>query len=353
MKKLKICYFGSFIADYPRNQVIIKGLQENSCELIFCNDRNRGFIHLYNLVKDFFIKGKNSEVIFVGVFGHYDVWIAWVLAKLFRKRLVFDSFISYYDTLVSDRKSFSKYSLTAFYTYLLDFLAVHLADKVLLDTSTHAKYFMDQFKLNPQKVYFVYIGADPDFFIPGSLKKSSKKLIVEFHGSFQPLQGVDYIVKAADILKEEKDIHFKIIGDGQTKKEVISLAESLRIKNIEFISRLSLSEIKKIINNSDICLGIFGSSQKANRVIPNKAYESLALKKPLITMDSQASREIFKSNVNCLLVTNDNPVGLAEAIVRLRNQKLRDKISLGGYKLFQENLTPKVIGKKLKGIILS
>ncbi len=46
------------------------------------------------------------------------------------------------------------------------------------------------------------------------------------------------------------------------------------------------------IADADVCLGIFGTSAKAANAIPNKAYQILAVGRPLVTRDSPAIREL-------------------------------------------------------------
>jgi len=103
-------------------------------------------------------------------------------------------------------------------------------------------------------------------------------------------------------------------------------------------------------NSADICLGIFGNSNKANNVIPHKAFETLSIKKPLITKNTDAITEILTNNKDCILVKNDNE--LANAILRLKNdKKLRLNIAENGYKLYSKNYNNKEIGKRLIEVI--
>lgn len=349
VEKLRICFFGSFDPQFTRNNLMIKSLNNHQVEL--CNLPSKPLKNYLYLLKDFIINHRDSNVIFVGVLGHYDIPLAWLLAKLFRKRLIFDAFISLYDTYVNDRRVVSKFSLKAIKYFLWDFISTHLADIVLLDTKTHANYFKNKFKLNPEKIKIIYVGADNEFFKYTIKKEISNKFIIGFYGSFQPLQGVDFIVKAAALIHDE-NIEFRVLGDGQTKKEVIKLAGSLKLKNIKFFPRTTIEGVRDFIAEVDVCLGIFGSTEKARNVIPTKIYQAIAMRKPVITMDSPAIREIFKDRRNIVLIPNDDPSKLAEAIVNFKNNsQLKNYISLNAYNLFVKKLTPDKISLKLKSVL--
>lgn len=348
---MKICYFGSFDPDYTRNKIIIKGLEQNSCLVSICNDRSGEIKNYFRLAKEFIKAHRSYEVIMVGVLGHYDLPIAWVLAKIFRKKLIFDAFISLYDTYVFDRQTTPKFSLQATKFYFWDYLSCHLADLIFLDTQQHAKYFIHQFHLKKEKVKVVYIGADNTILRPQSNQKN-KKFIVEFHGSFQPLQGVEYIIQAASLLKNEKKIKFILIGEGQTKAEIVRQTQRLKLKNVKFLPRQTIDQIATQINKSALCLGIFGQTPKAKRVIPNKLYEAIALKKAVITGKNQAVKEIFTDGKDVILVAGDSPQELANSLIALQaNPQRLDQIANAAYNLFLRKLTVEKVGQRVYNII--
>ncbi len=232
----------------------------------------------------------------------------------------------------------------------LDSWSCRLADKVLLDTSTHIDYFSKTFRINKKKFYVLPIGADDSVFKPAAAKKKKEKFIVEFHGKFIPLQGVDVIVKAAKLLEKEKDIEFRIIGDGQLFGKIRELAKNLT--NVIFTGYLEPEKLAEELSNSDIGLGIFGKTSKAGRVVPNKAYEIMASKVALITGDSPAAREFLEDGKDSILCRMDYPNALADAIKKLKkDQKLREKIAGSGYSKYKELFSPKALGKRLLGIL--
>jgi glycosyltransferase involved in cell wall biosynthesis len=75
------------------------------------------------------------------------------------------------------------------------------------------------------------------------------------------------------------------------------------------------SELVDWIHRADICLGIFGDSEKAARVIPNKVFQILSTGTPLITRDSPAIRELLDPEMpGVLLVPPKQPDALVDAL---------------------------------------
>ena len=69
-----------------------------------------------------------------------------------------------------------------------------------------------------------------------------------FFGTFIPLHGIDTIVKAANILKDQKDILFTICGDGQTKPEVEKLVANNNLGKVKLLGLVSNDKLLDLLN---------------------------------------------------------------------------------------------------------
>ncbi len=347
---VKICYFGIYNSEYSRNKVIINGLRENEVKVKECKEKPKGFLKNWRLFRK--LQREDYDMIIVGFPGQTVVWLAKLFSLFNRKKVVFDAFFSIYDFNVFDRKLCSEKSFKARYYWFLDWFSCKLADKILLDTQEHINYFAEEFRIEKEKFYKLFISADDKVMCPRLVKENRNYFLVNFHGKFIPLQGIEYIIQAAKILENE-NIKFNIIGTGQTYSKIKELANKLQVKNINFIGFLNLKKVAEYINKADISLGIFGSTQKAQRVIPNKVYEALACRKAVITGETPAAKELFTDKENILFCKMADSKDLAQKILELKNDsELRNKIAENGYKLFKQKLTPKVLGKEFKEFLI-
>jgi glycosyltransferase involved in cell wall biosynthesis len=351
---MRVCYLGPYKPDDGRNRAIIKGLMKNGVEVIECNaySSNR-FLDYHRLLRKHL--NLHYDVIMLGARGtYYGQPLVPFVRSMTRKPVVFDTMLTLYETDVVDRKLVRKGSVKARLWYFLDYIALHSASLILSDTNTHAKYYSSFYNVKLNKFRRVLVGSDEEVFYPRFAEKENDDFLVLFWGSFIPLQGVKYIIRAAKLLESHKDVKFELKGLGQTYGESLELSRSLKVKNVTFgPGWVSYNTLPNFVAKADVCLGIFGETEKAKRVIPNKAVEALAMKKPLITGNSPATREILKNEENCILVPMANPKALAEAILTLKeNEKLRDRIAENGYGLFNERLSPKAIGKELKAVLV-
>lgn len=339
---------------HPRSRVILKGLRENDVDVIECNSAssNRLLDYLRLLKKhqslgyDFVILGARGD--------YYGQPLVPVVKRITKNILVFDAVLTLYETNVVDRRLFDERTVKAKFLYSLDYCALHNADIILSDTVAHMNYYSNTYSLNLNKFRRLFVSADDDFFYPRRYKKETDNFYVMFWGGFIPLHGVEYIIRAAKLLGSHKEIRFELRGFGQTYNEVLNLSKSLNAKNITFVPNfVPYEEFPNYVAKADICLGVFGKTMKAQRVMPTKAVEALAMQKPLITGDSPAARELLVNMENSLMVSMANPAALADAILTLKNdRKLREKIAENGYRLFKEKLSPKAIGKELKSVLI-
>ncbi|MBI2057594.1 MAG: glycosyltransferase [Candidatus Yanofskybacteria bacterium] len=348
---MRILYFGVYDPSYARNWVLINGLRKNGVEVVELR-KKPGHFALLKLFFDYLKFKQNYDVMVVGFPGQEVMFLAKLLA--WRRPIVFDAFTSHYGGYILDRERWSKNSLRAKYFKFLDKWSCRLADVVLLDTNAHIGFFVKEFGLTKEKFRRIWIGANDENFKPIEGKShEDNKFHLIFFGTYVPLQGAEYIVRAAKILESQEDIIFHFIGKGQDKPKSVSLAIELGLKNIEFVGMMKPEDLRVEIAKSDVVLGLFGNTPKTPIVIPNKVYEALAMKKPVITADTQAARELFDDG-DMYLIPAANPEELAKTIIELKNnQNLRIKLSENGYKKFINHASSKVLGSQLREILFN
>ncbi|MDD5589701.1 MAG: glycosyltransferase [Candidatus Portnoybacteria bacterium] len=342
---MTICYFGDYDSEYSRNRILLRGLKENGVIVLECRSQKQGLKKYWDLYKKHRGIKNKYDVLIVGQSFHSRlVWLAKILSS---KKIVWDAYYSFYDKYVFDSRLISPASLRARYYWWTEKIACVLADLILLDTDEHIKYFSNEFRVTREKFRRVLVGSDIDFkALPE--KNSEATFSVFFYGMYTPLQGARYIIKAAKILENERNIKFIMVGSGQTYADDRKLADELGLENISFFSRRPFMELVMAMVQADVCLGVFGNTPKTKRVIPNKVYDAAALGKPIISSDTPAIKEIFVNFKNILLCRPADPADLADKIRELEaNDALRSRLGSGAQEIFRESSNSKVIGRQL------
>jgi glycosyltransferase involved in cell wall biosynthesis len=159
-------------------------------------------------------------------------------------------------------------------------------------------------------------------------------------------------VRAAKILEaRDESIQIEVIGDGQTAESFASLQEKLRPTNLHWDRGFfSMDRVVGLAKKSHCCLGIMGSTSKAQRVVPYKAYQALATGRPLITADTPAMRRILKHEESALLIRAGSAESLAEAITYLaQDPELCQRLAVEGRDVYERHLSNRVMGHILNG----
>jgi glycosyltransferase involved in cell wall biosynthesis len=369
---MRVCLFGTFDQEYVRNLVLVRALESQGVQVDLCHASiwpstdmrvaaaRRGWRNVallgrilrahWRLVRQH-AHLEPYDLLMVGYPGYLEAPLARLLTWIRRRPLVFDAFISLHETVVEDRALISVRSPLARLLYVLDWLAMRLADRVLVDTRANADHYHRRFGVPRERILVVPVGADEATYYPRKAREHAPGVRVLYFGKFIPLHGIEHILQAAHLLKHEPSIRFTLIGGGQTYEAMRALASDLALDNLNWgPTWLAPDALADEIAQADICLGIFGASAKAQRVIPTKAYIALAMAKPLVTMESAAARQTFSSGRDALLCQPADPGSLAEAILTLRDDPaLRQRLAANGFELYQRLFSTPALGTLLAG----
>ena len=296
------------------------------------------------------VRGRKADVLILAELNQVNMPFAKLLTVTKGIPLVFDPFFSRYDSLVMTRETVRPGGLRAGVLWCFDWLSFNCSDVLLADTSAHGQYYAQEFGVKKPMVV-VPIGANTSHFtpLPFLLYPGTGPFRVLFWGTFIPLQGVEYILEAARIcLTADPDIQFDLIGSGSTFKEMEQLAISHCLSNVCFLGRKNQATIVAQAKEAHVCLGIFGNTNKTQRVVPNKLFEALALAKPVISARTPATDEWLVAGLEYQACAVANGQSLAEAILSLKHDgdRLRS-IADKGLQRFRQEFSEEAIGEKL------
>jgi len=338
---MNILVTGNYNPIYNRTSVLLHGLRKLGHQVIEKPFRKKRITAADK--KEIREWENKTDIVFMPSFTHVNVRS---VKKITTKPLVFDPLISRYLSKVFDYKAVWKYSPRAYKNYLKDKISMTHADLVFADTQAHKAYFTSRIGIPAEKIHVLPVGVNEELFYPLPGQKKENTFVVGFYGSFIPLHGADVIVETAALLKNEKNIRFVLLGDGVQFNQIKATLKKNSMQNVDLKGWISYQDLNSEINAFDVSLGIFGSSLKTNKVVPNKIYHYMACNKPVITKDTEAMRELFTDGKDVLL-TRANPKQVAEKILFLReNPEIRERIKLAGYNNVVKNHNSKSVGNK-------
>ncbi|MFH0876003.1 MAG: glycosyltransferase family 4 protein [archaeon] len=196
--------------------------------------------------------------------------------------------------------------------------------------------FIRKQNLKGKKIYNIFIE-------PQGNKKLNAKLsgiVYTYIGSLDKIKGVDMLIRAFAIAGESNKT-LLIVGDGPQKEELVTLTNSLGLKNVIFIGKLSYECIPEVYKKSDVICLAAKWPEPFSRALLEAAYFG----KPIIATNSGGNSECCKNNINGFLA--DDETSFAKAIKKLENKKIREKMSSESKKIFKEKFDSEKILKEL------
>lgn len=278
-----VLWWGRFDPGYSRNRILRKlfgglGWRTSDFHPKFCRMADWEAT-LYRLPR--------PDLIWVPCFRQRDMAAAARWAKRHGVPLVFDPLISAYDKQVDERGKLNNESSRAQGLLAWEQSLFRRANKVIADTPAHAEYFVKVLGVSRKNLAVVYVGAEEALFNPGHWVSDvrDKPLEVLFYGSFIPLQAPQVAIEAAR-LYQGPPVRWVFLGQGPLRGMCEENAKGL--SNVTFEDWVPYNKLADRIHQADILLGVFGTTPKAGRVIPNKVFQSLACGRPVITRSASS-----------------------------------------------------------------
>jgi len=283
---------------YSRDRVIFALLKELGCQLV-------GFSPSISAIGAWqaqFLRWPSLRAVWVPCFRHRDLHAAACFARRRHLPLIFDPLISAYDKQVNERRKYPSQSRQAHALLVWERGLLANADLVLADTVGHANYFESVLGVKPERIRVLPVGADEAIFQPSPLPLwpvEGRSVRLVFYGSFIGLHGVSTIVDALGAYRGPP-VEVQFIGQGphraETEARMAALPMHPSVRKVTFHDWLPIAHLASKLADADLVLGIFGTSGKALRVVPNKVYQALAVGRPVITADTPAFGALFRQH---------------------------------------------------------
>jgi glycosyltransferase involved in cell wall biosynthesis len=287
------------------------------------------------------------DVVVVGYLGHFDVHLARLLYRRGKVPIVLDHLISAANT-AKDRRLDG--GLKTKLLRLIDAAALRAADIVVVDTEEHLEIVPEKYR---SKAVVVHVGAPtpwheaaPELSVgtepSGDAELSSNTggpLKVVFYGLYTPLQGTPVIGEALGRLAGAP-VEVTMIGRGQDEAETKRAAAANQ--SVRWLDWVPAAELPALVAAHDVCLGIFGTGDKALRVVPNKVFQGAAAGCAVITSDTAPQRRVLGDAA--VLVPPGDPAALADALRRLADDReALLKLRHAARQLAAERFTPEQV----------
>ncbi len=140
------------------------------------------------------------------------------------------------------------------------------------------------------------------------------QFVAVFTGTHVEVTAVETIVRAANELRDRRDIRFELFGKGQRKPAAMQLAQDLKLTNLHFNDPVPKSRIPDILAAADAALMTLFKSPLIDIYFENKLVDYMGAGKPILAaMDGMQGGLIEKYNAGRVVGSFDHE-GLARLV---------------------------------------
>lgn len=167
-------------------------------------------------------------------------------------------------------------------------------------------------------------GIDPGFFVSAPCDEDlrremgwSDRFVVLYLGTLGMAHGLDTMIDAAELLRNDPRILFALVGEGAEKARLRRLAEERGLTNVRFVDQQPKARVPRFYAACDVGLVCLRDRPLFREVLPSKIFELMGSERPiLIAVDGEA-RQVVEAAQAGWFVPPEDPAALAAAVERL------------------------------------
>lgn len=149
------------------------------------------------------------------------------------------------------------------------------------------------------------------------------KFVVTYAGALGMANDIGAILSAADHLRDNRDIHFLLVGDGKERANLEAHARELQLPNVTFAGSRPKASMPDFLAASDACVATLQDIPMFRTTYPNKVFDYMAAGRPTILAIDGVIREVVEAAGGGIFVSPGNPSALADAIRKLSADRER------------------------------
>ncbi|MGM0405335.1 MAG: glycosyltransferase family 4 protein [Thermoplasmatota archaeon] len=224
------------------------------------------------------------------------------------------------------------------------------AEMISITTMKMQEKLEDKYHVkDDEKFLFLPNGVDTDTFIPMDKQKMNRVIYTGLLGHAQDLESP---ILAMEELKDEHDIQFLIVGDGDKKNDLERLVEEKGLEDVvKFEGLVPRESIPDYLSSSKIGIAPIKGIDSLDYAVPSKIFEYMSCELPYISSGIGEVQRLTRESEAGLVAEND-PASFAEKLTYLlKDERKLEKMGKKGREFVKENFDRKKIAMRLKEAI--
>jgi glycosyltransferase involved in cell wall biosynthesis len=217
--------------------------------------------------------------------------------------------------------------------WLERFLYRH-ADHLLVNSPAYRDYLKRK-GVPETKISFVPNGVDVTMFDPSARGEAIRRrfdldgtLVAVYAGAHGPANDLDTILDAADLVRDQDQIRFLLVGDGKERGRLQAETARRGLTNVIFTGALPKSQMPDVLAAADVCLATLKNIPMFTTTYPNKVFDYMAAGRPTVLAIGGVIRAVVEEAEGGCFVPPGDARAMADAIRHLADHP-QERRSMG------------------------
>jgi glycosyltransferase involved in cell wall biosynthesis len=207
---------------------------------------------------------------------------------------------------------------------VIEALAYRRADRIVSVTHSFVPHIAERAGNNPAKIVVITNGVDVSHFKAETDSGNTKrelglegKFVAAYVGTHGMAHGLEMILEAAALLRDQPRIAFLLVGDGAERSRIERLKQERQLDNVLILGQRSKESMPSIWAATDASLILLRRNALFRKVVPSKMFEAMAMRRPIILAVEGEARALLEEVGAGIAITPESAHELAAAVVRL------------------------------------
>jgi glycosyltransferase involved in cell wall biosynthesis len=178
------------------------------------------------------------------------------------------------------------------------------------------------------------------------------RFVIGYAGVFGRTRGLDMAVRAMEhVVRELPSATMLLVGDGSVRQELERLCLELGLtEHVRFEGRVPFERIPSYIETSDVCILPLVKTVQTDAGLAHKLFQYMLMGRPVVASDCDATRRVITDAGCGLLCPPGDSVAFANALLQLRDPKLRRELGENGRLAVLDRYNWAAAGDRLTGL---
>jgi glycosyltransferase involved in cell wall biosynthesis len=174
---------------------------------------------------------------------------------------------------------------------------------------------------------------------------SEDDFLLLYAGIIGHAQGLEVILKAAQLSKNIPSIKYLLVGDGPEKEKLVEIKRELGLHNVFFYSTVSKKEMPEILQSINASIIPLKKLDLFKGAIPSKTFEVMAMKKPILLGVEGEAKELFidAGKAGLAFMPEDSQDLYDKILVLYQSNEQANQLGENGYHYVKENFSRDLI----------